>query len=309
MKEIFYESQKSTSSEDFIEMEEILKHISEDQNKDDIVSFDVRGTIISTLKSTITRLIKKEGTEEYYEPHLLHILYNQSLKYKTKLSFLDYSADHFSFFLDYIRNPDDELIFPDHFYMKLLREAKYFNLPGLVHKLAQITEFNIPMSSILTTNQFKNLLELLGFDYKLKWRKVYDAGYYKFSPNWFHRCCDNRSNTLTIIKALGSGYVFGGFTTKPWSQKSGFVCDSEAFIFSFINKLNEPIKFKCVEPKYAIYCAKNYGPTFGQGFDLCISHSNDTASNSSNLMCSYKSDQIGLTYGTREARSFLVESF
>jgi hypothetical protein len=80
----------------------------------------------------------------------------------------------------------------------------------------------------------------------------------------FHSKCDGLANTLTIIKTNQS-YIFGGFTAKPWSIANSHVYDQNAFIFSLVNKNKKPIKFKCSNPNYAIYCANNYGPTFGEG--------------------------------------------
>ncbi len=34
-----------------------------------------------------------------------------------------------------------------------------------------------------------------------------------FGSNYFHFKCDGHSNTLTILKAKGSGFIFGGFTS------------------------------------------------------------------------------------------------
>jgi len=47
-------------------------------------------------------------------------------------------------------------------------------------------------------------------------------------------------------------YVFGGFTTKDWSQVSGFQADSNAFIFSLINPFNRSVKMNIVENSSAI---------------------------------------------------------
>jgi len=59
-----------------------------------------------------------------------------------------------------------------------------------------------------------------------------------------------------IIKTRDS-YVFGGFTTKDWSQVSGFQADSNAFIFSLINPFNRPVKMNVINADNAIYQGPN----------------------------------------------------
>jgi hypothetical protein len=45
-----------------------------------------------------------------------------------------------------------------------------------------------------------------------------------FSSSDFHRCCDNISNTLTIILTT-NGSIFGGFASAAWSSSGGFKSD------------------------------------------------------------------------------------
>jgi hypothetical protein len=65
-----------------------------------------------------------------------------------------------------------------------------------------------------------------------------------------------------IIKTTDS-YVFGGFTTKDWTELDGYMSDSNAFLFSLINPFYQPVKMNIKNLNYAIY----------QGPDLL--HNND----------------------------------
>jgi hypothetical protein len=91
--------------------------------------------------------------------------------------------------------------------------------------------------------------------------------------------CDNKGNTLTIVKAT-TGYVFGGYTSIPWrsvqSKKKNKV-DDTAFLFSLTNPTNLPAKIKIKAPgTNAVYHHPSFGPTFGSGNDLYIANTSNT---------------------------------
>lgn len=124
------------------------------------------------------------------------------------------------------------------------------------------------------------------------WKLLYRATRDGFEAEDFHQKCDAHPKSLTIIKTT-SGAVFGGFTENDWAQlqaEGHFKFDQNAFIFSLINKQNEPLLVKCTEPARAIFCAENYGPIFGNWpHDIVIdSNSNLNYENYCNLSFSYK---------------------
>ncbi|XP_068673411.1 uncharacterized protein [Montipora foliosa] len=102
------------------------------------------------------------------------------------------------------------------------------------------------------------------------WRAKTDG----WAASTFHRNCDGKGPTVTIIK-VGS-YIFGGYTDVSWSSPSS--CDwassSKSFIYSLYN-INgyAPVKLqvKSGGQSYAIYRCSGYGPTFGGGHDIRIS--------------------------------------
>jgi hypothetical protein len=131
-----------------------------------------------------------------------------------------------------------------------------------------------------------------------------------FGSNDFHSKCDGHSNTLTILKAKQSKFIFGGYTTMSWDSTSGFKSDRNAFIFSLTNKDNKPLKMK-IDPnrhEYGIVCDSECGPTFGGGHDICINNNANTRMDSwSNLGRSYIHPQYA--YRSNEAETFLAGSF
>ena len=133
-----------------------------------------------------------------------------------------------------------------------------------------------------------------------------------FRPCDFHSKCDGHSNTLTILKANGSGFIFGAFTTAKWEsckRPGKMKSDPNAFIFSLTNKDNTLLKMK-VDPRRhetAIYCHSSIGPSFGGGCDILIANNSNTAMNSySKLGYSYSHPQYA--QGTNEAHRFLSGS-
>lgn len=60
--------------------------------------------------------------------------------------------------------------------------------------------------------------------------------------------------------------VCGSFTSASWDSNGErqSKTDPRAFLFSLDKRLKFPVK----KPEYAIFCDKNWGPTFGQSNDL-----------------------------------------
>jgi hypothetical protein len=116
------------------------------------------------------------------------------------------------------------------------------------------------------------------------------------------------ANTLTIIKST-NGYIFGGFTKLAWDSTGNGYVDSKAFIFSLVNKENNPFKVMCTNGSGAIYCNSTYGPTFGTGaFDIYISSgSNANQTSYSNFGHTYK--HADYQCGTEKAKSILAGSY
>ena len=100
----------------------------------------------------------------------------------------------------------------------------------------------------------------------IKLSLIYKATIDSDFSNKFHEKCDNNSPTITLIKT-DNGLRFGGYTTQTWNNNEECKQDEEAFLFSMDLRKKYEIQ-KGVE--CAIYCGGEYGPTFGEGFDLCL---------------------------------------
>ena len=96
-------------------------------------------------------------------------------------------------------------------------------------------------------------------------KKLYQATIDGGECSIFHKKCDNIPNTLTVIKSAGYRR-FGGFTTAEWDTSGKFKDDKNSFLFSLDKKKIYSYK----NNGKAIYCHKDFGPTFGSGYTIKI---------------------------------------
>ena len=148
------------------------------------------------------------------------------------------------------------------------------------------------------------MIKLCEFSLGDKWSLLYRATKDGFGAKDFHSKCDGHSNTLTILKAKGSEFIFGGFTTAEWDSSSELKSDANAFIFSLTNKDNKPLKMKVIpNEQSAIYCDSESGPIFGN--DICIdNNANTTMDSYSQLGDCYSHPQYA--FDSNEANTFLA---
>ncbi len=87
-------------------------------------------------------------------------------------------------------------------------------------------------SSILTSDQKRELNLLCNFATNTRWRLVYRASVDGFAAKNFHEKCDGVPMTLSIVKTTNS-FIFGGYASEPWDQTGEYICDKNAFIFRY----------------------------------------------------------------------------
>jgi len=154
-------------------------------------------------------------------------------------------------------------------------------------------------SKILSDNQASELIKLCEFSLGDKWTLIYRGTRDGFGANEFHSKCNGHNNTLTILKAHGSSFIFGGFTPIDWNSSGQYKSDLNAFLFSLTNKDNQPSKINPIDTNCSIYCNSSYGPTFGCGHDIYVcENANVRAGSYSNLGHSFEHPQPdqGLSY-------------
>jgi hypothetical protein len=91
-----------------------------------------------------------------------------------------------------------------------------------------------------------------------------------------------------------NGCIFGGYTPLAWSSRNNRVSDPslQSFVFTIQNPHNLPGRiFKQQKAEAAIYDHSNYGPVFGDNFDLATGNQFEAPNGSwSNLGGTYIND-------------------
>jgi len=193
--------------------------------------------------------------------------------------------------------------------LSLLNQEEETCLFGLIKLDGYWLNFNPFNSEILNgERQCSELIDACQFSPSDKWSLLYRSTRDGLSTNDFHSRCDGHSNTLTILKAKGSKFIFGGFTSVSWDSFSEDKSDPNAFIFSLTNGDNQPVKIDIHPNRHrrAIYCHSSWGPTFGEDISLVKNDNNATMDSYSQLGASYPHPQYKCI--TDEAQTFLAGS-
>ena len=94
-------------------------------------------------------------------------------------------------------------------------------------------------------------------------QRIYDATTDGWKSQDFHRQCDKKGWTLTIVETT-KDFIFGGFTTAEWESPPKRISkrDPHSFLFS----VNEGCKYPITGgDEKAIYCDKITSAIFGEG--------------------------------------------
>ena len=84
-------------------------------------------------------------------------------------------------------------------------------------------------------------------------------------PSTFHKKCDHKYNTLTLIEAVNNRR-FGGFANLPWCSADVYKDDKNCFLFSL--DFMEVYFYK--NDGKGVHSHPNYGPSFGSAHDINI---------------------------------------
>ena len=178
----------------------------------------------------------------------------------------------------------------------------------LEHICGHLSGKTIDSTIVFTDKMAGELVELCKLSGKQQFKLLYRATRDGFAASSFHARCDNQVSTLTIVRSI-EGFIFGAFASVAWDSTSGDKADPNAFIFSLVNRYAKPQLIAVQDDdKSAIYCDAAYGPTFGDGHDICIEdNSNTTYESYTYLGISY--DFKLFDYDSDEAQGFLAGSY
>ena len=106
------------------------------------------------------------------------------------------------------------------------------------------------------------------FDKKIKdMRLLYRASKDGDLCSVFHLKCDSKPNIAVFVKSK-NGRRFGGFTNVGFNSTRGWTWDLNAFLFSLDH--HECYYIKNANKSKIIYDYDNYGPLWGEGYDLYL---------------------------------------
>ncbi len=134
-----------------------------------------------------------------------------------------------------------------------------------------------------------------------KWELIYKATRDGFHEKDFHRCCDSKGPTMTIIQSKNDNYLFGGYAEISWSCDGKYKDDPAAFLFTLTNPHGiQPTKFfRNSNEQNSVGHSEIHGPYFGgvvkdkQHFvDILIS---TNANENQDSSCSFPSSYIDTT--------------
>ncbi|KAK8809709.1 hypothetical protein WA158_000652 [Blastocystis sp. Blastoise] len=195
------------------------------------------------------------------------------------IHFFKYISNYISEGNIYIENQDRTLE-----KLKLIREEFHiFNILHNQQEMNKIVYYNyqFPRSKIMNDSFAYIVAEWLGF--QKQWILLYRGSKDGFNASDFHRCCDNRGETIVFIRSKdnNSKCIFGGYTSVSWTNALNKpVQDPKAFLFTLKNPYRiSPSKYKAYKSEFSHINRRLNGPVFGfkedeNNYDLCVNTNN-----------------------------------
>jgi len=99
-------------------------------------------------------------------------------------------------------------------------------------------------------------------------------------PTLFHKMCDNRGPTVTVVYNI-QGSAFGGYTSLAWGKSGEWKRDDQAFMFQLAFSYNKRCRmFPSKKANQSVLHGSWVGPVFGNSsvIDLLLFNANVMAS-------------------------------
>lgn len=213
----------------------------------EIITLNVGGKIFATAIETLQQQINGKDT-------VLSAMFSgrfELTKDKHGNIFIDRDGTTFRYILNYLRVGGDvkKFIPPknEQHLQELILEAEYFGLEDLKKYLKPDSFAN---SKILCEEYISKLHEWIGA--RKNWQLCYQGTRDGFSASDFHAKCNNKGETVTVIKSTG-GWIFGGYTPIDWTSRGGYAFDSRTFLFTLKNNTGTQMKLKNNGPHQCKY--------------------------------------------------------
>jgi len=182
--------------------------------------------------------------------------------------FVDQNPDTFAHILNYLREGDLLVKSNDRALRSQLRDdVEYFELPeelNLYLTYTAVDGMELWLSELTFLNkELKKVGRKMG---GLLYQNTLDGD----SVSNFHSRCDGKGATVVIYESV-NGNVFGGYTSRSWSNPSSgnYYSSSGSFLFRLRPSM-ERYDLKSGRENNAVYLRNTYGPTFGGGHEIYI---------------------------------------
>ena len=136
----------------------------------------------------------------------------------------------------------------------------------------------LEIDSIILTNDEKDILFDLLYENSRNMETNFELIYRASRDGWnatdFHKHCDNKGTTLSIIYN-DTENVFGGYTKIPWTshEPDKYVKDKDAFIYLLrSSKKYKPEIFNVINSNEAVNHYYDDMVVYGSGFDIRITN-------------------------------------
>jgi len=238
-----------------------------------MVTLNVGGEKYTTSVDTLTRI------KDTFFTALFSQQWELEQNPDDKSIFIDRNGKIFTYILEYLRTDiiPNNVMRDETLLHSILIEAQYIHLQKLLELLAGSYFLN---GTLLKTEQKVKLNEFYG-KINQRWELIYKASRDGFDANAFHTRCNNKGPTMTIIQS-NNNYLFGGYTSIPWTSDGSYKNDTTAFLFTLTNPDNIPPTKYLINPNTgnAAYHNSSHGPTFGSGHDLHLANSSNSNNSS-----------------------------
>ena len=131
--------------------------------------------------------------------------------------FVDRNVKHFRFILNGLRTGKLPLPKGATFLDELEEEAEFYQIQGILDKLAFKAPEYFEESWILTNEEHRSVLNGWLSLQEGKWKLLFRGSRDGFQAETLHSKCDNKGPTVTIVKSGNN--IFEGFTEISWNSK------------------------------------------------------------------------------------------
>ena len=157
----------------------------------------------------------------------------------------------------------------NYYFLRDIKSKKILKCKGLYEIVQTPDELYLIINKILyKLNKNKKNYNIPNYENKLQFSIIilFDSSFNGDSAYEFHKRCDLKYNTISIIETK-SGHRFGGYTSECFESPNEYFDkkDNLSFVFS----LDKMKIYDVIKGKYAISCDKNYGPYFRDDH-ICI---------------------------------------